>query len=339
MRTTKNAFILAIAFAALGATATFAERPSNRGKIVSRGEDGSVCYELDVKEAEEAIGNAEAAEKAGRLKEAFDAAKNPPGCMPDNGYERMFGIIERTYKKLGQEAEKAGRLMEAHEYYIYPFKQYFSTGTYRDHEKNYSFADADRVMLNYAKANPDNYEVVLNVTRYFESREGRPNLEEVHALAMRGGDRMLAKEEKDFAGRKYEAALDDLKKAKEWFGLANDEQPADARAKKRCEALLAEGSYNSVERAFDYIYDFQGVKLETARARAGKLGDEAEQRGDYPLAERFYSLAGEDVKQDALVVKMTTIREQKERQQAQAEAKRQEQFKKDQKSLEEELGF
>jgi hypothetical protein len=342
----KFAIAAAIAVAVLSTPAGYADAPKDRGKIVSQGEDGSVCYELDVKEASQFLNNMEAMEKKGKIKEAFDVATGPsPGCMADdNADDRIFGVVERTYKKLGQQAEKAGQIYEAHKYYIYPYDIYYrQSEMYRERmKKYYSLADANRTMLVYAKANRDDYKVVDEAINYFKSVDDAgvpPQLKEVYGLAMRNGEKLLAKEDKDFTARKYKAAFDDLKESKRWFELADDDRDAQARAKQRGEALLAEDSYDAVERAFNYAFEYNSPKLETARFRASKLGDAAEQRGDLELAERFYGLAGDDAKHDAVVNKRNTMQEQKEKQKEQAEAKRQDKFKKDQKSLEDELGF
>lgn len=350
MKITKIAFIITIAAATLAVPAAFAEKAGNRGKIVSQGgEAGDVCYELDVKEDEAYIRKAEAAEKAGRLKEAFDAATGNAGihgCW-NQSEGRRVGIIERTYKQLGQEAEKAGRLYEAHKYFIYPFDRYIAPNYFRDRfEKAYSLADAHRTMLAYAKADPDDYMVVEEAVRYFARWEDKPpQLKEVRDLAIRGGDKLLAKEEKAFAARRHADAFELLEEAERWLNLADHEHPSVRnRAKMRVDSLLAESSYDAIERAFDYtnvrlLGNTYTISNDAARARAGKLGDEAERKGDLELAERFYSLADDAATKDAISRRITANKEQQEKQKVQAEAKRQEQFHKDQKSLEDELGF
>jgi len=347
MKPVINAFITVVTLAILASPVAPAAGIKDRGKIVSQGEDGSVCHELDVTEDEAFVKKVEAAEKTGKLKEAFDAADKgtPHGCW-DKSYERMAGIIERTYKKLGQEAEKGGRIYEAHKYFIYPFKHYIAPNFYRDRfEKHYSLADAHRTMLAYAKANPDDYKIVQEAVSFFESWEDKPpQLKEVRDLAMRGGDKVLAREDKAFAVHKYQNAFDLLEESGRWFELAGDEQRLHARAKQRVDSLLAQSAYDAIEQAFDYC----NVRLlgktytrsyDAARIRAGKLGNEAERKGDLELAERFYGLAGDNVKQDAISRKITVNEEQQERQKEQVEAKRKEKFKQEQKSLEEELGF
>ena len=131
----KSSIAIAVALA-MWSSVVYADAPKDRGKIVSEGEDGSVCYELDVKEAGQFLDKMEAMEKAGEIKQAFDAATGPmPYCMNDQkADERIFGVVERTYKKLGLQAEKAGRIYEAHKYYIYPYNVYYrQSAMYREH--------------------------------------------------------------------------------------------------------------------------------------------------------------------------------------------------------------
>lgn len=313
------------------------------------------CTERDYKKGEEFVRKAEAAEKAGRLKPAFDMAAAPDqggGCIPEGGYERMFGVVERTYKKLGQEAERSGRHYEAYKYYITPFNNYFRLGVYREREKDYSLADANRAMLNHAKAGPGDFGAVSEAVRHFDSFEKKPpELKEARSLAFKGGERHLEAEAREFSGRKHKKAFESLEEAARWFVLAGDEGPLNARARERVESLLSDGSYDSSERAFGYlnirIYgNGYEKKTDEARARAGKLGDQAAKKSDYPLAERFYSLSGDESKRSAMSKKISDMeearemrREKAEKEGEKAEEKRREKFKKGQDSLEKELGF
>lgn len=319
---------------------------TDRGKIVEENED-NVCYEADVREDDEYMKKAEGLLKAGNFKAAFDAAdKGPPhSCLKDRG-EREFAIILKTYKKLGQKEEKAGRFHEAFNYYYYPFKNYFSNGYYRDSEKQYSQIDAHRAMLAYAKSNSGDIDVVTDAVRYFEGWEKQPpQYKEVMALAEHGGKKALAKEAKEFAAHKYDNAFEQLVQAQKWLELTKNEQPIHVRAKQRLDNLLAQTSYDAIENAMNYtnvMYlsedDFQQGR-DAARARADKLGEEAERKGDLDLADRFYALAGDDARQEAVSQKQDELEKRKEREQEQAEAKRQQRFGSDQKALEKELGF
>ena len=80
--------------------------------------DGEACPASDKSRAEAALSKVEAAEKAGRTLEAYRAARSLSmlECAA-KGVGRRDGLIERTSKKLGMEAEKAGRFGEAFEYF------------------------------------------------------------------------------------------------------------------------------------------------------------------------------------------------------------------------------
>lgn len=284
--------------------------------------DGEACSASDKKRAEEVLSKAEAAEKAGRNKDAYQTATGSfgePACAA-NGYKRRDGLIERTSKKLGAEAEKAGRFGEAFDYYSAPYQR----------RVDYPLADADRAMLKHAKAKPDDLKVVSKAVGYFDRREGKPHLKEVRALAMSSGDKMLVREEKTFANAaRRKDSLKDLEKAREWFNLAGEGKQARTRAEQRGDTLLAQGSFRSVELAFSY-YGFaeNPKKINAAKASAVKLGDAAARKGDHGLAAKFYELSGDESKVKAI-----------EKQMQQVETSRQDKFKKDQKSLEKELGF
>lgn len=282
--------------------------------------DGETCSANETRIADGMLRKAEEAEKAGRFQEAYKAATRsiPSIHCAGNGYKRRDGLIERTSRKLGAEAEKAGRFGEAFEYYSAPE---------RHGRLDSDRGNADRVMLKHAEASPDDYRVVSKAADYFAQRDLSSSLKEVQAIARRGGDKMLAKEEKTFAAHKD--SLDDLGKARQWLDLAGETNRANARAGKRGDALLAEGSFRSVERAFSYYHFAENPKkLESAKDRARALGDRHAGKGDHDLAAKFYALSGDEAQAAAA-----------EKQKKKAETKRQGRFKKDQKSLEKELGF
>jgi hypothetical protein len=342
MKTTISTFLALVTATTLAFPVVSALAATDRGKVVSMGEDGSVCYEMDLKDARDFLNKLEATESAGKLKEAFDIASGPkPDCLPSDGYDRVANVVLRTYKPLGEQAEKAGHLLEAHEYFIYPFDHYISTGGYGEQKGKYSVADANRTMLAYAKANPDDYAIMRRAIEYFERwwEDEPPEFEEAKRLVVHGGERLLGQEEKTFAAHNYDEAFEVLKKAADWFNLVDDEQPANNRATERSKTLLADGSYDAVEKAFRYYYQFSNLLLDEARARADQLGVEAESKGQDELAERFYSLAGDDERSNAIRIKMETAQKAKEEKKAEAEAKRRAQFDEDQKALEDELGI
>jgi len=283
--------------------------------------DGEVCSASDKSRAEGALSKAEAAEKAGRTLDAYRAARSLSmlECAA-KGVGRRDGLIERSSKKLGMEAEKAGRFGEAFEYFSTPLNY----GRLDDRELN---AAADRNMLKYAKSKPEDYKVVSQAAEYFKGRDNASSLNQVRGIARQSGDEALAKEEKDFTSNRK--SLGTLEIARRWLEIAGDSKRADSRAVQRGDTLLAEGTVSSIERAMQY-YSFAGSKSgeKKAQERARKLGEDAARKGDHSLAARFYALSGDEAKAAAV-----------EKQKEKAETKRQDKFKQDQKSLEKELGL
>lgn len=285
--------------------------------------DGEACSAADKQHAESALRNAEEAEKAGRLKQAFDGARGVGGAIlcAANGYGRRDAIVERTSKKLGAAAEKAGRYREAFDYYTAPLER----------RVDYDVTDGDRVLLKDVKVHGSDYKAVSFAAQWFGQRDNEAGLKATRAAAMKGGESTLAAEAKAFAAGRD--TLPDLQHAREFLELAGEHARANARADQRGDQLLARGTFSAVERAFQY-YDFSGnkQKLKAATVRARKLGEEFAKQGQTKTAVKFYELAGDSAKAEAL-------EKNREAQHEKAEAKRQGDFKKGQKSLEKELGF
>ena len=84
--------------------------------------DGEGCTASQTRQSAIALRQAEDAEKSGRVKDAYTAATRsiPAIDCAVNGNTRRIGLIERTSKRLGDEAEKAGRYGEAFDYYSAP---------------------------------------------------------------------------------------------------------------------------------------------------------------------------------------------------------------------------
>jgi hypothetical protein len=282
--------------------------------------DGDVCSAIDILAAEGGLKKAEAAEKAGKIKDAYNAATQSNQLIDcaKGGYNRRGGIVERTSKKLGAQAEKAGRFGEAFEYYYKPY----SMG-----RADYPLVDADRAMLMRAKAAPESYKTASEAAAYFDRREGKPHLKEVQALARSVGDKALANEEKNFSMRKD--SLDDLRKAGEWLGLSGEAQRARERASQRGGAMFAEDSLKSLERAIAY---YGSLTTGTRQKVRGPLGDAYLKKGDKKMAARYYEVAG-------LNDKASELEEAVDEEKRKVEGKRQEKFKEGQQSLEKELGF
>jgi len=285
--------------------------------------DGEPCTPGDVQQAETLVRQAEGAETAGRSKEAYTAATSRASWhCAKNSYQRRNGLIERTSKKLGDEAEKAGRYGEAFEYYRAP----------QHHGRSdQGLADADRALLKQVKAQPGDYKIVSFAAGYFTQRGTNSSLEATRAVAKTSGENALAAEAKAFAASRQ--SLKELQQARDWMEIAGDVSPVNARAVQRGDVLLAHGAISSVERALLY-YDFahNEQRRKSAQNRARQLGDEHVKTGETAVAAQFYMLAGDEAKAAALEKK-------RESRDDKAETKRREEFKKDQKSLEKELGL
>ena len=281
-----------------------------------------VCSAAEKAKAESVMKQAEDAERAGRHADAYAAARSVRGLeCASNGYKRRNALVERMSKQLGDAAEKAGRYGEAFDYYRAP----------SGYRTDYSLADADRALMKHARASADNYQAVSSAASWFSQRNDQKSLGEIRAIAKTSGGKALAAEDKAFASARV--SLAELEKARAWLELAGDPKPANARAVQRGDTLLAQGGFSSVERAFRYYevaHDQQKVK--GAKDRARQLGDQHAKDGQTRVAAQFYELAGDSAKAAALTRKSEARNEK-------AEAKRQDQFQKDQKSLEKELGL
>lgn len=260
---------------------------------------------------------AEDSEKAGKLKEAYNAARSLAWeCLGNDAGKRREGIIKRVGRTLGDQEEKQGRLKEAFEWYA-------SSGLE---------TDADRVMLKQVNAKPDDTNTVSHAIDHFKRRNDEARVKEMRGIASRNVDKWLAAEEKAFAARKD--SRDELGKAKDWVYYAGTGADKVAgRAEKRGDTLAADDARRPLENAIAY-YEFadKPQKAKGVRDKARKLGDEHARKGENRLAVEFYSLAGDDAKAAALEKKSEAEKQK-------TESVRQDKFKKDQQSLEKELGL
>jgi hypothetical protein len=260
---------------------------------------------------------AEDSEKAGKLKEAFNAAKTVAWeCLGNEAGKRREALIKRVGRTLGDQEEKQGRLKEA-------FGWYQASGLE---------ADADRVMLKQANAKPDDTNAVGGAIDHFKRRNNEARVKELRGLASRNVDKWLAAEEKAFAARKE--SREELGKARNWVYYAGTgSTKVTERAEKRGDTLAADSARRSIENAIAY-YEFaeKPQKAKGVRDKARKLGDEYASKGENKLAVQFYELAGDSAKAESLAKKSEAESEK-------AETKRQDKFKQDQKSLEKELGL
>lgn len=260
---------------------------------------------------------AEASEKAGKLKEAFSSARTVAWeCLGNDAGKRREALMQRVGRTLGDQEEKQGRLKEA-------FDWYQAAGLE---------ADADRVMLKRANAKPDDTNAVGNAIGHFKHRNNEARVKELRGLASRNVDKWLAAEDKAFAARKD--SRDELGKARDWVYYAGSGSgKVFERAEKRGDTLVADDARRSIENAIAY-YEFaeKPQKARSVRDRARKLGDEHARKGENKLAVEFYQIAGDSSKAEALEKKSEAEKQK-------SESARQDKFKKDQQSLEKELGL
>lgn len=300
MSKTKFIFV-ALALAAVNSPAVFA--------------DG--CSDAEKAEAMATLKKAEDTEKAGKLKEAFNAARSVAWeCVGNEAGKRREGVMRRSGKTLGAQEEKAGRLKEAFDWY----------------EGSGNKAEADQVKLKQVSAKPDDTNAVGGAISHFTYRNDAARVKELRAMAARNVDKWLAAEDRAFTARKD--SRDELGKARDWVYYAESGSgKVTERAEKRGDTLAADNARRSIENAIAY-YDFAGKpqKVKSVKDKARKLGDQHAAKGENRLAVEFYSLAGDDAKAVALEKKS-------EAEKAQAETKRQDKFKKEQQSLEKELGL
>ena len=368
MRTAKNIFILAIALAML-APQVFADSGEVNCHVPE-----NVKYKNAAKQRYDEM---LAHDKAGRTKEAYDTANSiATDCISNNDKEierleaTKLAILKRSSLKLGEQAEKKGKFNEAYTYYevfhgsdadrvqmkLATAKpgdfETVRTGvnSFRDKQKYLSEAiakntktgDVDKARVNAMNSfiSKDDADA-LDPNRDARLKAIVGYLGELKVIATKQGEKYLADEDKIFNARKTSVTargdtLTELNKARDWLGLFGQENRANDRAVKRGDTLLADDSRKSLELALSYYsfpYDDRKDKwVQKVKDKARRLGDTHLKKGEKKIAADYYNLAG-------LGDKASELEEAHEAEKEQAESKRQEQFKDDQKSLEKELGL
>jgi hypothetical protein len=274
------------------------------------------CRPEEEKAAAVQMKQAQASERAGKLKEAYAAmGKIDSMCLgSDKQYEAMR---KRIGLQLGQQEEKQGRLAAA-------FDWYRNSG---------NEAEADRVKMKQVNASSRDRNVVSNAIDHFKYRNNDARVAELRQLAAKNADLELANEEKAFAARKE--SFDELGKAKDWLYLVGEaaEKKVRERAERRGDTLVKEDIFRHLENAKRYFDIAEAKPKEKAlKEKALRLAQEHEKKGEITQATSFYSLADASAKGNAL-------QERAEAQHKKSEEKRQKQFTKDQDKLEKELGL
>ena len=278
----------------------------------------SECTPQDDKAGAAQMKKAEDSERAGKLKEAYQAAsKLGNACLASGGYQRNKAMLQRVGLQLGQQDEKQGRLAAA-------FDWYKGSG---------NNADADRVKMKQVNASPRDRQVVSDAIDHFKYGSNDTLLAELRQLAAKNADLELANEEKAFAAHKE--SFDELGNAKDWFYFVGDSaaKKVRERAEQRGDTLAKEDTLRHLENALRY-FEFAEAKQKgkALKDKALRLAQDHEKKGEITQAKDFYSLAGESAKGNEL-------QERAEAQHKKSEDKRQKQFKKGQDDLEKELGL
>ena len=274
------------------------------------------CRPEDEKVAAAQMKKAEASERAGKLKEAYEAmGKIDSMCLAsDKQYEAMR---KRIGLQLGQQEEKQGRLAVAFDWY----------------KNSGNEAEADRVKMKQVNTTPRDRNVVSNAIDHFRYRNNDTRVAELRQLAAKNADLELANEEKAFAARKE--SFDELGSAKDWFYLVSEgaAKKARERAERRGDALAKEDTFRHLENAKRYFDMAEAKQKEKAlKDKALRLAQEHEKKGEITQATNFYGLADASAKGNAL-------QERAEAQHKKSEEKRQKQFNKEQGDLEKQLGL
>jgi hypothetical protein len=276
------------------------------------------CNTADEKVAAAQMKKAEDSERAGQLKEAYQAlGKIDAMCLVGSGDKRHEAMRKRIGLQLGQQDEKQGRLAAAFDWY---------KGSGND-------AEADRVKMKQVDTSPRDRNIVSGAIDHFKYKDNNARVAELRKLAGRNADLELASEEKAFAARKE--SFDELGKAKDWFYLVGDgaDKKARERAELRGDTLAKEDTLRHLTNASRY-FSFADAKSKESglKDKAMKLAQAHEKKGEITQARDFYSLAGASAKGNEL-------QERADAQYKKSEDKRQKQFKKGQGDLEKELGL
>ena len=277
----------------------------------------SECTPADDKAGAAQLKKAEDNERAGKFKEAYQAASKLGDCLPEGGYQRQKATLKRVGLQLGQQEEKQGRLAAAFDWY----------------KNSGNDAEADRVKMKQVNASPRDRQLVSDAIDHFRFKNNDARVAELRQLAAKNADLELANEEKAFAARKE--SFDELGKARDWFYIVGESAAKKVRdrAEQRGDTLAKEDIYRHLENAKHYFSIAEAKKKEQAlKDKALKLAQEHEKKGEITQATDFYSLAGDSAKGNELQAKSET-------QHKKSEDKRQKQFKKGQDDLEKELGL
>lgn len=282
------------------------------GSLSAQADD--ICEAKQRQQANAIVTRAKAAEAAGDLKRALQLAQSSEAreCSDDGDV-----VAKRVLLRLGQEAEKAGQLSQAFDY--------FSAGTH--------YADGKRVGLVMMRAKPTDRSLADNLRGFMDRNNFADGLAEIQTNARAQAARLLAEEEKTFAIRTpHEDLLED---ARDWLRIAGDNAAPDVKRR-----VIARGDQFA---ALDYHYALQQAvsyyeraeqkdKQAQVKAKARQIADKLAGGDSWSAAVELYELAGDRAKADAL-------RASREASAAKKEAARKDKFEKETDDLEKQLGL
>jgi len=294
-----------------------------------------VCEPGDRQAGNAQTSRALAAEAAGNLREALQLAQIVNDCADD--YAGMRKLVMRASQQLGREAEAAGDLAAAFDFYA----SGHATERYADPKPYGLLDDASRVAFAMINAQPTDRAVARQMLE-FMNRESQSDdvariQQHIHAQARR----LLAEEAIVFTVATPHTEL--LEEAEAWLqqevltGVPESTEPTAADLDKRWvargDAFAALDYYTALSNAINYYGEAdQSDRQQAVQSKARKIADGLANGNDWGEAVRLYDLAGDSERAEALT-------RSREASAADVEADRKARFDQEQDDLEKELGF
>lgn len=273
-----------------------------------------ICEPKQRQAANATVTRAKAAEAAGDFKRALQLAQSSEvrECSDDGDV-----VAKRVLLRLGQDAEKAGQLSQAFDY--------FGAGMH--------FADGKRVGLAMLRAKPTDRSLADNLRGFMTRNNFADGLAEVATHARGQAARLLAEEEKTFAIRTPHEDL--LADARDWMRIAGDDAALEVKRRfnARGDQFAALDYHYALQQAVNYYERAeQKDKQAQVRTKARQIADKLAGGDNWNAAVELYELAGDRAKAEAL-------RASREAGAAKREEARKDKFEKETGDLEKQLGL